>query len=186
MKIAVILSLLVAGCASAPVRSPLPPAPMPPLPPPVARRSVASLPAAPLPPGMFAPASVVPVVEPDLLIYPFGPGYYLIVGRQRAGCGFEMQWADSVTGPWNFLMGAGYYPEEQWVVAAIPSDWQPYGRMFVRAVNTLQAGPAVAFASVKGSPEIYTTHKITIKGQVYRLVENSRPGAQFRTYKLVK
>ena len=118
-------------------------------------------------------------------IYPFGAGYYLVTALQRAGTTLEMQWSDSMGQPWNFLAGYGYSAEEQWVSAAIPDHWLPYHRMFVRALMLPQAAPAT-LALRKSSPEIYTTHKVQIKGVVYRLVDISPPGTKCRLYKLVK
>jgi hypothetical protein len=181
-----LFTLLLAGCAS-PDSAPRPAPPMPPVPArtAVTARKATIAPLPPLPLGMvrLAPAAVTP--DPALGIYPFGAAHYLVVARQMANSNLEMQWADTVTGPWNFLAGYGYTVEEQYVSAAIPNDWLPYHSMFVRAINTaVPASPGLA--AVKGPPEIYTNHKLNIKGVVYRLVEISPPGTQFRMYRLIK
>ena len=195
---------LLAGCASAspPARKPAPPMPregvpadwmrdasllMPPMPVGVRKATVAPRlpPMPPVPLATFRPAAVTNYVEPMLGIYPFGVTHYLVVARQAANSVLEMQWADSVGGSWNFLAGYGWTPEDQYVSAAIPSDWLPYHRMFVTATNSFSP-MTPAWAKVKSAYEIYTNHKLNIKGTVYRLVEISPPGTQFRMYRLIK
>lgn len=191
----VILALLLAGCASAPVRKPVPPPP--PLPPVIIRvqtpRRVPMNPPMPPPPPQhtnsirsfaFTPASVEPVPDPLIGIYPFGTGYYMVVALQRAGGTLEMQFCDTLGGPWTFLAGYGYSFETQYVSAVVPDNWLPYRRMFIKAINTPQPPPGAMLA--KGAPEVYTDKWIKVKGTNYRLVRISPVEAQFPMYKLVK
>lgn len=171
MKTVVMLAMLLAGCATAPTPRRTAP-PLPPMP--------------PLPRGAmtFQPAAVAPADGTMVGIYPFGPFGWLVVAHQSAGATLEMHWSDTAGGTLHLLASYGYSSSDQYVSAQIPADWPPYGRMFVRGRN-LPAAPPSAFAAASVGPGIYTAHKVTVKGQSYRLVEISPAGAQFKMYRLV-
>lgn len=176
-----LLLFLTAGCASGPARK--------------------TLPLPPTPPGMPAlsaitkrqtlrvtTTSTVPQDRP-IYIYPmFGdPDFgdtYMIVALQKGGGNLEMRWADTITGPWQFLAGYGYYPEDQYVVASIPAHWEPYNRMFVCARNTPSQPPPPAALVAARATDRDTGRTLTVRGQKYRMLLISQPGAQFPLYRL--